>query len=171
MTISTFSGAHPFRAPCLIEAYIESADPGTDWDDAADEVAILIEKFIDKGLCPRCGGDYVEGEIPSGSRVSDCRCIPVCMECSRAEVYGLLVVALDRIKGPEDAVLTPLLLPVCMWGENDRDAQTRALAAYELAGDVSYTEVPAGDLLSRPHPGGWLEHGYDDTQDREEREG
>jgi hypothetical protein len=166
VTVQTFSGAHPFRPACLLSAYRESSDEEV---DCTDEVAVLIERYIDRGLCPRCGRRYQEREMPAGSRVTSCRCIPVCRECGRAE--ALEGFALAEINGPEDSALLGMIGPVCEW-PIDADEQTMAIAEFDLrhTSGAPFADVPVSDIQEREHPGGWLEHGHDDSADVEEQE-
>jgi hypothetical protein len=170
MTIQTFSGSHPFRPACLLSAYRESLGDEFDPDDeyqGIDEVALLVQD-IDRGHCPRCGRDF-EHDNPAGSRLTPCRCIPVCAECGKAEVFEWEALAL--IDGPGDVVLTGMVGPVCSW-PIDAEGQTLALAELEKRLSVGnpLIETTVGDLEFREQPGGWLEYGHDDTVDRDERE-
>jgi len=169
MTINSFSGAHPFNPEHLIEAFMDSmGDEAPDHQEAVEAVAVLVEA-IDAGRCPRCDGAFADGQIPAGSRNTDCRCIPVCSECGRAEVYEREVLAL--VSGPEDLALMGMVGPVCEWPINGQ-AQTEALAAFDLRGNVTvpFEQVDVQSIKLRDHPGGWAEFGYDDAQDRDERE-
>lgn len=42
---------------------------------------------IDHGACPRCQGPLrtSAGQLSPGSRVTSCRCIPICTECEERE--------------------------------------------------------------------------------------
>jgi hypothetical protein len=42
---------------------------------------------IDHGACPRCQGPMrgFRSQIPAGSRVTWCRCIPICADCETLE--------------------------------------------------------------------------------------
>jgi hypothetical protein len=165
MTINTFSGCHPFNPQHLIDAYLESAEgEGYDRDEAAELVAELLEK-VGEGRCLRCGAEFNDGEIPSGSKVTDCRCIPVCHVCGQAEAYTPLV----EVEGPEDAWMLPILAPVCYW---PIDANESAVAVATFRGRYfrPMTAVEVGDLVAPPAPSGCAAFGYDDTADREERE-
>jgi hypothetical protein len=103
VTTRTLSGAHPFNLQHLIDAYLESEDERSERSDAADEVAELLEDVGD-GSCLRCGTPFNPGEIPSGSGVTDCRCIPICSICSQAEAPNPEAIV-AMIHGPEDSAL------------------------------------------------------------------
>lgn len=82
--IVSFSGAHPFRLQCLAEVLrIEVGDEN-------DDLALELVALIDAGRCPRCGRPITEREIASGSRMTSCRCIPVCAACGEDESWGQL---------------------------------------------------------------------------------
>lgn len=78
---------HAFRPGCL-KAEIERL-----LDERGDfKRGLLVHAYvalvndIDDGRCPRCQGPLtVEGEMPEGSRVTSCRCIPLCAACSDCE--------------------------------------------------------------------------------------
>ena len=185
MTIRTFSGAHPFRPACLVAVWQESmryeyGDPTYSHDDAVDFVAALIPA-IDNGRCPRCDTALADHEIPSGSRMTDCRCIPICTLCGKIE--AIVMADLVNVHGPEDAALTPLLSCVADWPV-DRSEQQAGMDEYRVRhvrplgtlvrDDDSQlfviTESGVATLSMRESPGGWLEHGFDDSEDRAERE-
>jgi hypothetical protein len=170
----SFSGAHPFNPAHLVEAWLDSSDAEADGNrddyrfEAVEDVAQLVE-LIDHGRCPRCARP-MEMEFPAGSRVTNCRCIPVCWECGNCEPYTFI--ALDMVKGKEDGVLCALLVPVCSWPDfKNTEQQALALAEIELrtTRGVPFTEVAIGALEIPQHPGGWAEFGHDDTQDQAER--
>ena len=184
MTIRSFSGAHPFRPECLIEAYqncmrYERPDPEDSRFDA-EEFTMSRLPSIDAGRCARCDSLFGDGEFPAGSRETVCRSIPICSVCGRAE--ALWPLAEMRIKGPEDAPLDALLSAVCDWPVSrseqevalevlDRDSTV--LGGFVTTGSegdpVMVTEEGVAQLHLREHPGGGLEYGYDDRQDRAER--
>jgi hypothetical protein len=156
MGISTFSGAHPFRSECLLEAYTQDVleENGGDIESACDEGLKQVPELlalIDAGRCPRCGAALSEGEVPCGSRITECRCVPVCKLCGDSEALESFV--MTRISGPEDSVLLGLLGPVCDW-PIDHDAEVTALAEarrrygrrVELLIDLENQSVPLGDL-------------------------
>ena len=169
MTINTFSGAHPFNPQHLIDAYLESAEgEGYDRDEAAELVAELMEN-VGEGRCLRCGARFDNGEIPSGSKVTACRCIPVCFVCASGEDYTNH--AMVEIKGPEDAVLLGLIGPVCEWPV-DAAEQAEAVAEFRARYTRSLGDVEVGEFLIEPiqPTSGWGAFGYDDAADKDERE-
>ncbi len=162
----TFSGAHPFDPQHLIDAYLESTDDDTDRSDAVSDVADLLAK-VGEGRCLRCGTPFRVREIPSGSRVTDCRCIPICSLCSEAEAYWNEAMVL--IKGPEDAALLALVDGVCEWPV-DPGKTAEGVAEFRERHKMTPAAVSLGELELDDPRSGWLAFGHDDTRDREERE-
>ena len=172
MTARTFSGAHPFRPACLVAAYEEcledeELEPDELRAEAAEFVANLVERMGEEH-CLRCGKEFAPKEIPSGSRVTDCRCVPICHVCAEAEGYQSLV--LDLVQGPDDGVLVGLVGPVCDW-PIDADQQDAAVREFRRRYLVDAT-IRLDELGESPaNSGGWLEHGYDTSADEEEERG
>ena len=182
--VETFSGSHPFRPQCLRETLADDfVHEGYDRPDALDEVEdhlLALLDLVDAHRCVRCGAHYNEREIPSGSRQTSCRCIPVCSTCGQAEAVQWVV--LVEICGPEDSVLGGMIAPVTSWPINP-GAQNAALAEWDRrhpivavsmatltsSGHV-LTEDGVGTVDMTPRSGGWAEHGYDDSADRVEKE-
>ncbi|MFE7803986.1 hypothetical protein ACFU51_04830 [Streptomyces sp. NPDC057430] len=177
--IRTFSGAHPFRPQCVVTAALKVFEV-TAPDYAAELSVVVAERVttdIHGGLCPRChdplSSDLVpEGWRPAGSRAVSCRCVPVCETCS-----GWI----------EPSIGTS---PVTTWptstdSDDDglrtrKDAEAARVVQLKAMAKTAVLEVgPDGMRLldetgvmvvrPRPHPGGWLEYGYDDTADEQER--
>jgi hypothetical protein len=85
----THSAAHPFRADCLrseIERHLDRQGQGDRGVVARALVGLLHD--IDRGVCPRCQAPMGSSRYqPStGSRVTECRCIPICTECAAREM-------------------------------------------------------------------------------------
>ncbi|MGP4048749.1 hypothetical protein [Streptomyces sp. 2A115] len=176
--IRTFSGAHPYRPQCVVDSsrrLLETLLP-----DTAAELAVLnaerITQAIDTGICPRCS-DPLRPEAapddwrPAGSRATTCRCIPVCETCSNW---------IEPILGPS---------AVTAWPTDDdnggeptqkefeaefaakaKAARTTAYLQVGTDGPVVVSDDGVYVVQPRPHPGGWLEHGYSDTADQAERQ-
>jgi hypothetical protein len=163
--VETFSGTHPFRFDHLRDAvhlaHIEAGDEGLD-DEDVQEVVEKLGRLIRDGRCPRCGGTYVQGEIPSGSRLTLCRCVPVCMGCGSREATSQLyewwlqpyLWPLDH--NEEDAIRTDLGIPTQAEHESSRTPgfldSSGALLTEEGVGVVDFT----------PTTGGWAEFGHDE---------
>lgn len=186
MAESTFSGSHPFRPSCLLAAYeYECSQFGDDADALRTAAAEFVEgrlRVINDGLCPRCERAFVSGEIPSGSRSTACRCVPVCSDCSTAEfeLGGTSPASLSD----GDCLNFVALVSVIAWPV-DLAAQGEFLAEWRSRYNIHRGVVVLGvdenpkvlhegreaRLIQRPHPGGWAEFGYDEKQDDEERRG
>jgi hypothetical protein len=94
MTIRSFSGTHEFH-PSVIED-TDAPDEGT-----ADDIIFNIES----GRCPRCERPLPQPpEFPAGSRVTECRSIPICGPCGSDEVYQAMDAAMMAAKYGPDAV-------------------------------------------------------------------
>ncbi|MBA3690435.1 MAG: hypothetical protein H0W82_03360 [Actinobacteria bacterium] len=79
---------HPFRPRCLrseLERHLDEHGRGDHGIVAHALVGLLHD--IDHGACPRCQGPSrtSAGEMAGGSRVTSCRCIPICGECEARE--------------------------------------------------------------------------------------
>jgi len=87
--LPTSDGAHPFRPACLADAWF--ADEGylySDREEALSEGADYVLSrltAINAGRCARCNNPLPESEIPSGSRETECRCVPICSACDESE--------------------------------------------------------------------------------------
>ena len=120
----TSSGLHPFRVEHLAEALGE--DPTRKLD--------LFLADLEQDHCPRCGGPLLRGDdglvhppgddgsVPAGSRVTGCRCIPVCEDCEMdEELFNETSVAADH---PYADVAMPSEWPI------DRDAMLRDIEEF-----------------------------------------
>ena len=151
--INSFSGAHPFRPQCLT--------PMVD----GERLAAVVE-LIDAGRCPRCGDPLPDGDPiqPAGSRVTACRCVPICGPCGDAEPFA----PIDPSYWPLDA---DDMHKERDWLEEQRQRAVPGTMSGDSTGSpVATTDDGVTTPKPRPHPGGWLEYGYDETADREERE-
>jgi hypothetical protein len=124
----SFSGAHPFR-PVHLRAVLLN-----------DDQLVDLVQLIDGEICPRCLG-FLPEEFPAGSRVTDCRCIPVCSDCGSDEPWSLIHPADWPVDSVEDGV-------------------------FAWKGDAT-----AVGEVQAPGDSGWLKYGYDDRPDREEQAG
>ena len=185
MTTQSFSGSHPFRPACLVAAHMASMegeynDPEEGREEAIEFAAARVPA-IDAGRCARCDVSLADGEFPAGSRVTDCRCIPICSCCGRAEAFT--GIAMASIGGPKGRSLLPLIAPVCYWpvdhGEQEAGVAAIMGRAVEREGFVAsgsdgssllVSEEGVAQLQFREHSGGWAEVGYDDSLDDAERE-
>lgn len=77
MATRSFSGRHEFQPDCLGKT-----------DAASRGMANQIVADISSGICPRCRGPLpAPPELPAGSRVTRCRCIPICGGCGSDEAH------------------------------------------------------------------------------------
>jgi hypothetical protein len=80
--------AHPFRPSCLREELERHLDRQGETDRGIVSHALVgLLHDIDHGACPRCQGRLrgFRSQIPAGSRVTSCRCIPICSDCETLE--------------------------------------------------------------------------------------
>lgn len=178
MSVRTFSGAHLYRPQCVVESTVRLLEVLL--PDTAAELAVLnaerITKAIDASVCPRCSDPLRPDAAPddwrpAGSRATTCRCIPVCETCASW---------IEPIIGPTAVTAWPT-------DEDDGSGSTRKEHETELADrlraqtELAYLTAEGGDpalltddgvtaIQMRPHPGGWLEHDYNDTADERERQ-
>jgi hypothetical protein len=184
--IRTFSGAHPYRPQCVVTAAREVFEKAfeeslhTAIPELSVRVAESITTDISNGQCPRCHDPLYpdvkpEDWKPAGSRTLLCRCLPVCDTCASW---------IEPIIGTNPVTAWPTDTDFDDDGEETRkeheQARVRKLKAQ--AENALLEAAPSGLILVtaegatpfvpllRPHPGGWLEHGYDDTADERERQ-
>lgn len=142
MSIQTFSGTHEWNPIVLIEF-----DDGNLWnaDDIADD--------IDNGTCPRCTRPLPElPEYPAGSRVTQCRTIPICGRCGSDETYELL--EQGYISYPGDWPLEP----------DDIDARRERFEAGNVvmgfvSGEQAVTPTGVTTVVNPRDTGGWAQYG------------
>lgn len=96
-----------FRPLCLLRACEESYEILESDAVSVTNIAVrLIDNYVARRFCPRCGGPNTgqDGKRTLiGSHATQCRCIPICMFCARAEqLQGSIPVAWN---GSEDDVL------------------------------------------------------------------
>lgn len=172
--IITFSGAHPYRVGCVIDAarLIFDAILGTDAPVLAARVAERVTTDIVNGRCPRCHDPLVpeikpEGWRPAGTRALPCRCLPVCETCASwiEPIIGVSPVT----AWPTDTDIPAHGLPSRKDFEHQLAERLRAQAQaavleHSPSGLVLLTEDGVMPIRPRPNPGGWLEYGYDPTE-------
>jgi hypothetical protein len=159
----SFSGAHPFRPQCLVTALEPSSDPK---GEALVERATHLVGEIDRGRCPRCGGPLSTASgLPAGSRVTACRCVPICGSCGAHEaLFGGQAVQWASERFTPESVTADL---------ERASAKATTVIAMIIKDDEGMKMLDNSGVWPvelRPHPGGWLEFGYDDSPDRDELE-
>ncbi|MEU1194957.1 hypothetical protein ABZ446_01880 [Streptomyces sp. NPDC005813] len=174
----TFSGAHPYRPQCVVDSsrrLLEALLP-----DTAAELAVLnaerITKAIDSGICPRCSDPLrpdgaPDDWRPAGSRATSCRCIPVCETCANwiEPILGASAVTAwptDQDDGDEGTQKEQEAAFV----QRLKTHSQLVTVEFVTNGLVFVSDDGVTPIQMRAHPGGWLEHGYDDTADQRERQ-
>lgn len=149
----SFSGCHPYRPQCLL-AHLERY---VDEDDAVD-IAAQVTLSISWGICPRCHCPLPDGDPikPAGSRVTSCRCIPICGACGGDEALNEQPTHLWPVAGVAERAAA------------DRKQATPAVVTVADGKPVLLTNHCVIEPSPRPNSGGWAEFGFDDTQDQEE---
>jgi hypothetical protein len=92
---------HGFRPRCLRAEIERLLDERGDFKRGLlTHAFVALVSDIDDGRCPRCQSPLrtVEDEALEGSRVTTCRCIPLCAACSACE-------ASERSVGGHSSVL------------------------------------------------------------------
>ena len=175
--IRSFSGLTPFRPADLLEQLRVDEEAKDEDSRIADDLLIKLAthltRLVDGHRCPRCD-TALPDEMPAGSRVTACRCIPICSLCGQAE--GLL--SGGRNRGDRMAFNKD-------WGSsrvNVERSRESAIAVNDLVmkgkdgnldveTGVSIDEDGAGPVvIGPPSTGGWAQFG-DDGNDEEDRRG
>lgn len=155
--LRSFSGTHSYRPTCVSDAAKLAAvtDFGFDPFDAAAQDKIgahwagVVTGRLERGQCPRCRGPLptVSEPPPAGSRITACRCIPICASC-----------------GSDEATYP---LPLWRW-PTSRSAVSRRRNYVSsppqsaiLHDGTVIDETGAQEVKMREHPGGWAEFGLD----------
>jgi hypothetical protein len=90
---------------------------------------------INSGRCPRCQGALPTGrEFPAGSRITQCRSIPICGPCGSDEAYEKL----DRARGLGNGLSPAGAWPLLVEEIEERRARYHSemkLATLTLTGD------------------------------------
>ena len=176
--VYSFSGAHAFRPQCLVAA-LKAFPEAYGITDHIGEAELLTE-FVDSGKCPRCQGE-MEKSLPAGSRVTDCRCIPVCWACGNDEAYveNLQDIDPEDEMGLHDGIglwAWPLTAGDGWWGRNIK-RRAEWFEAHSSPASLVITDDGAkllssdgvGDVYVK-RPSGWAKFGFDDTDDIAENE-
>lgn len=123
----------------------------------AQETTTALTQVIDLGKCPRCGEPLpLLPEYPAGSRITACRCIPICGPCGTHEgIEGF-------VNGGRADVTLPKAWPI------DPDVISKEVAL--LLGDSKRRTVDLKKVKPMGSPTGFSAYGYDDTADRQGRE-
>lgn len=159
-TIQSFSGTHPYDES---HAALTVALDWHGYDFSEDQLkrlsAVHAEAatgHLESGTCPRCRGPLDAGNT-AGSRITTCRCIPICPSCGEDEaIQRMLGKPYSRLwQWPTTKSAKTRRRNLAMKGA----VTTTALVAPD--GTV-ITEDGATELVPRQHPGGWAEFGMDE---------
>lgn len=144
--LRSFSGIHPWHPTLLADT------------DAHESVtAEDIIEAIDSGRCPRCEGPLpVAPMYPAGSRITECRSIPICGRCGGDEVYEQLSTGLSS------AGCWPI--PEYEIAERCARFESQATVAI-LSGDTLITGDGAISVINPCNTGGWAQYGFPDDGD------
>ena len=163
MTIRSFSGAHPFRPACVITAAHDALGVGTGLGDRADhdEAVRVANKIVDAlnaTTCPRCSTPLARSDRGAywdnaGSRVTRCRCIPICSDCGMHEGLARHFSA------------TPLGVLDWPAGHNDVETELEHWRHGPARVRISSADHPltdSGTVRQAQYAGGWRVYGYGD---------
>lgn len=151
MSIHTFSGTHPWHPSVLADTDAD-ADAGGNADNIIDD--------IENGTCPRCWGALPQlPEYPAGSRITECRSIPICGPCGGDEFYEILDCLTGNGFGLSAASCWPL-----SWEEIEerRSRYERQMTPAILTGDQLITKDGVGQVINPRNTGGWAQYGFQD---------
>jgi hypothetical protein len=147
----TFSGTHEFRSTCLADA------------DAHEQgVADQIVADIDDGRCPRCRRPLTTkpGHLAAGSRVTRCRCIPICSTCGSDEANETV----DGMRGIGSGLSAAGHWPIPveeLEGRHARHNQRTEVAIFGVENGSLIGEHGSIPVINTCDTGGWAQYGYD----------
>jgi hypothetical protein len=146
MAIQTFSGTHPFHPTVL-------ADTDADELDADD-----IVWDIEHGRCPRCERPLpTMPEYPAGSRITQCRSIPICGPCGSDESFEQLDGASGIGWGLSSASEWPLDVEAI---DERRERYMKQMTPAILTGDGHLiTDDGVAQVINPCNTGGWAQYG------------
>lgn len=145
MSVRTFSGTHDFDPTVLADTDVE------DWQ------AGYIVTNIKSGLCPRCERPLPSPpEYPAGSRITECRSIPICGRCGSDEATEGMDAACGIGWGLSPASCWPI--PTDEIDERRARWMKQAQPAI-LSGDRLITEDGSTPVTIPCNTGGWAQYG------------
>jgi hypothetical protein len=158
MSIRTFSGTHDFHPTVLADTELG--------DDDGSGIADSITWNIEHGYCPRCEGPLpTMPEYPAGSRVTQCRTIPICGPCGSDEGYEQQDAATGLGYGLSGVSCWPV--PTDEIDERrERYKQQMRPAILDLTGDGHLiTDDGVAPIVNPRNTGGWNQYGFADEDD------
>jgi hypothetical protein len=143
MLVRTFSGTRDWQPSVLAD---------TDAIEALNADGIIED--IESGRCPRCWGPLpTPPDFPTGSRITNCRSIPICGRCGNDEVHealdGLGISSAGSWPLPEEEI------------EERRERYRHLQTTFAiLTGDGQLiTEDGSTRVINPCNTGGWLQYG------------
>ncbi|GMA24678.1 hypothetical protein GCM10025864_24370 [Luteimicrobium album] len=88
--MQSFSGTHAYDPAHVVDRFeLAAGEPllGGELEAVRRYVDGMFTFEIETGSCPRCEGP-LDVETAAGSRVTTCRCVPICTECGLDEALG-----------------------------------------------------------------------------------
>ena len=158
-TIShSFPGTHPYNEECAAAAV------QLDWIDVPNmeftleeltrlgrHHATRVTAELNAGRCPRCSGP-ISPDRNAGSRITTCRCIPICPRCGEDEAFPLGLARRIWEWPTSKSAITRRL---------NKAREGAEITTAIVTGNTMITETGATEIKGRPHPGGWAEYGHD----------
>lgn len=156
----SFSGTHEYRPDCVQAIAELTAVTDFGWTNpdriarSGRHWAETVTGFVESGRCPRCKGAMPIDYPGAGSRLTTCRCIPICSACGADEAW--------------------YPMPIWRWPTSRSAMSRRRNKVYANSSVKAGILSSSGDSLTvitedgstpvklRPHPGGWAEFGMDD---------
>lgn len=150
MSICSFSGTHDWHPSVLND---------TDVDDGGDANRIIDN--IESGTCPRCERPLPQlPEYPAGSRVTECRSIPICGRCGSDEAFE----SMDAASGIGLGLSGPSWWPIPVEEiEERRIRHMQHVRPAILTGDGHLiTEDGSIKVINPRNTGGWAQYGWEE---------
>lgn len=160
-TIESFSGTHAYNPTCA-RASVE-----LDWFEEFEIGLNVLSQVhadgvterLETGICPRCDGP-IDLERTAGSRVTTCRCIPICPACGEDEAFQP---ALGR---PMSRIWQWPISRGHRTRRRNKVMEQSVVTTGILSGSTLITEDGAHPIQLRANSGGWAEHGMDEEVSR-----
>ncbi len=159
MNIRSFSGTHAYQDNCVrnsvFDAWFEHLGADAFVERLAAQVAGTTTAALERGNCPRCLDPLPTEHPGAGSRITRCRCIPVCSQCGRDEGWQAW-----RFQGISRLDQWPVSKGAITRRENIVAREVSPVVGL-VVGDGVLTEQGVGTLDLTPRSGGWAELGVD----------
>lgn len=162
--IESFSGTHPYDSsvfeflptyylPELAEEWGVDASEIAGWRQSAINRA---DHLIAQSICPRCEGKLLTNDhpqfYPAGSRITQCRSVPVCSDCGTHEAFEVAILGeCSRLEEWAYLLRSEILSSL-------ERIQAKAKPGY-ITVDKVMTADGVGELDTSPTTGGWAQFG------------